>query len=159
VRLHAIFLALILTNLSATAVFPADRYKVNLTRKDRNLYKVDGTAFWVQTRYCYEYGYGEEAALNADEVVFLDDGEKCDVRRVLKESAVTAGNYQVSLTREDDNLYSTLDGTFVQTSMCLSLALGEDSILRMNGYGGGTVIFLDDGDKCDIEAVFSKVRL
>ena len=107
----------------------AERYEVHLTRKDRNLYKVDGTSFWVQTQYCYVYGYGEEAVLNASEVVFLDEGEKCDVKQALKETSVSAGTYKVSLTREDDNLYSALDGTLVQTRLCLNLALGEDFAL------------------------------
>ena len=148
----------LLAIIGSTSSIAADRYRVNLTRKDRNLYKIDGTAFLVQTQYCFVFGYGEEAVLTRYEVIFLQDGDKCDVRRVLKETTVSAGTYEVRLTREDDNLYSTLDGTFVRTSLCLNLALGEDSVLRMNGFGGGTVIFLDDGDKCDVEAIYSQVR-
>lgn len=142
-----------------TVAGAADRYEVSLTRKDSNLYKVDGQPFWIQTRYCYVYGYGADATLNQYEVVFLDDAEKCDVKRILKEMQPAAGTYQVSLSHEDDNLYSTMDGIFVRTTMCLNLALVEDAVLRLNGYGGGTVIFLDDDDRCDVEGVFSKARL
>jgi hypothetical protein len=144
--------------LTTHAAYAADRYKVNLTRKDQDLYQVDGTAIWVQTQYCYVYGYGEEAALSSSEVVFFDDGDKCDVKRILKETRVNPGTYDVTLTREDDNLYSTPDGTLLRTSLCLNLALSEEAILRMNGFGG-TVIFLDDKDKCDVETVLSQATL
>jgi hypothetical protein len=152
-------LVLALTAFGGTAASAADRYQVSLTRKDSNLYKVDGQPFWIQTRYCYVYGYGEDAVLSPDEVVFLDDTEKCDVKRILKEMQPAAGTYNVSLSHEDDNLYSTMDGIFVLTNMCLNLALGEDAVLRLNGYGGGTVIFSDNNDRCDVEGVFSQARL
>lgn len=158
-RLLLSALALALITLGVTIVAASDRYQVSLTRKDRNLYKVDGQPFWIQTRYCYVYGYGEDAVLSQYEVVFLSDAEKCDVKRVLKEMQPSAGTYKVSLSREDDNLYSTMDGLFVRTSMCLSLALVEDAVLRLNGYGGGRVIFLDDNDRCDVEGIFSQARL
>jgi hypothetical protein len=154
-RVLVALLALFFTSAAPAA----DRYNVNLTRKDSNLYKVDGTSFWVQTQYCYAYGYGEEAILSPDEVIFLEDGDKCDVKRILKEISVAAGTHEVTLSREDDNLYATLDGTLVETTLCLNLALGDEAILRMNGYGGGTVIFVNDADKCDVETVFSQATL
>jgi hypothetical protein len=82
-RSRRLFIAALFFAAGTTAVLAADRYKVSLTRKDRNLYKVDGTAIWIQTRYCYVYGYGEQAALSASEIVFFDQGTRCDVRRVL----------------------------------------------------------------------------
>lgn len=158
-KLLASLLAMGLATLGSSSAAAAERYQVSLTRKDSNLYKVDGQPFWIQTRYCYVYAYDEDAVLNSDEVVFLDDTEKCDVKRILKEMRTTAGTYNVTLSHEDDNLYSTLDGIFVRTSMCLSLALGEDAVLRLNGYGGGTVIFLDDNARCDVEGIFSRATL
>lgn len=151
--------ALALTAFGTTVAAAADRYQVSLTRKASNLYKVDGQPYWIQTRYRYVYAYGEDAVLGPYEVVFLDDAEKCDVKRVLKQMQPSAGTYRVSLSREDDDLYSTMDGKFVRTTMCLSLALADDAVLRLNGYGGGTVIFLDDDDRCDVEGVFSQARL
>ncbi len=38
-------------------------YKVNVTRKATNLYKVEGTKYYIQTKYCYEYSYSGEAIL------------------------------------------------------------------------------------------------
>jgi len=150
----------LLAALSATSsAFAADRYNVALTRKDRNLYKVDGKPIWVQTRYCYVYGYGEEAALSADEIVFLDSSEKCDVKRVLKEVSVQSGNYKARLTYDDDNFYSTLDGMFIKTNLCLELEISEETVLHMNGYGGGTAIFLTHDRRCPVENIFSQLQI
>lgn len=41
-------------------------YVVEITRKASNLYKVDGKNIYVQTRYCYEYSYGEEVVLKVE---------------------------------------------------------------------------------------------
>ena len=38
-------------------------YKVSVTRKASNLYMVDGTDFYLETRYCYEYATYDDAFL------------------------------------------------------------------------------------------------
>lgn len=38
-------------------------YRVRLTRKDTNLYKIEGADLYVMTKYCYEYCYNEEVIL------------------------------------------------------------------------------------------------
>lgn len=38
-------------------------YKISVTRRGSNLYEVAGYGIYIVTRYCYEYGYGEEAIL------------------------------------------------------------------------------------------------
>lgn len=144
---------------SATAASAADRYAISLTRKGSNFYKVDGQAIWVQTRYCYTYGYGERASLGAYEVVFLDSDDKCDVRRVLKQADVTPGTYKVQVTQEADDLYSTLEGTFIRTSMCLNLAIGQEAVVRIGPGGYGTLRFLEGDDSCTVEAVLTPLRL
>lgn len=30
-------------------------YKVEITRKGSNIYKIEGTKFYIETRYCFEY--------------------------------------------------------------------------------------------------------
>lgn len=55
-------------------------YRVNITRKDANLYKVEGTDFYIRTKYCYEYCYSEEVILvvytgsrySYGKVIFID---------------------------------------------------------------------------------------
>lgn len=78
----------------------AERYKVNVTRKDSDLYKVDGTSFWIRTKYCHEYAYGETAVMiwhgrgsYSNKLVFLDyEGAKkaeCDIESLLAEAEPT----------------------------------------------------------------------
>lgn len=41
-------------------------FKVDLTRKESNLYKIEGTNYYIETRYCYEYATSEEAILKVE---------------------------------------------------------------------------------------------
>ncbi len=41
-------------------------YKVKLTRKETNLYKVEGTNYYIETRYCYEYSTYNEVVLKVE---------------------------------------------------------------------------------------------
>lgn len=38
-------------------------YKVRVTRKFNNFYKIDQTNIWIKTRYCYEPAYYQEIIL------------------------------------------------------------------------------------------------
>lgn len=40
-----------------------DTYKVKLTRKGSNLYKVEQTDLYIETKYCYEYATYEDVIL------------------------------------------------------------------------------------------------
>lgn len=42
----------------------AGQYEVSATRKGTNLYKIDGTAMYVETRSCYEFVYSAPAVLD-----------------------------------------------------------------------------------------------
>ncbi|WP_448171396.1 hypothetical protein [Rhizobacter fulvus] len=76
--------------LFAGTAFAADVYKVTVTRKDQDLYKVDGGKNYVVTRYCYEYAYGDEAILRIDSTggfsigkIIFSTGTSCEVEKVL----------------------------------------------------------------------------
>lgn len=80
---RALFLLLLLVG----AVAHATLYRISVTRKAQDLYKVDGTSVLIKTRYCYEYAYGEEAILDdtRDELIFTGSfGSKCDVEAVIR---------------------------------------------------------------------------
>lgn len=73
-----------------------DYYKITVSRDESNMYRVDGTQLYIQTKFCHEYGYYEKAVLVwhgrgswNNKLVFLDYNGKskasCDVRRVYKE--------------------------------------------------------------------------
>ncbi|MBK7341691.1 MAG: hypothetical protein IPJ06_00455 [Saprospiraceae bacterium] len=44
----------------------AGNYKVEVTRKGSNLYKLEGTKLFIETRYCYEYATYEDAILKVE---------------------------------------------------------------------------------------------
>lgn len=155
-------IAAILMLLCGTA--SAADYDVSVTRKGSNLYKVDGKEMYVHTRYCYEYVYSEESLLRMSgergKIIFLDEGESCDVEAVFGASDASPGKYDVTVSREDDDWYEVFGtDTFIKTSLCLNLALGERAILKLNAGGYGTLFFIDSDDQCSVEGVYSKLRL
>ena len=141
----------------------AENYEVNLTRKGSNLYKIDGKDIIIQTRYCYFYAYSEEAIFKASgyggELIFFDSKDKCDVKTVLGLSKQKPGKYVVTVSREDDDWYEILGtDSYIKTSSCLSLALGEEAYLTISASGFGQLRF-EDGDDCMINGVYTKLRL
>jgi hypothetical protein len=79
-------LLMVLLVLSGQAF--AEYYKVNVKRVDQDLYKSD-SGVYIQTKYCYEYTYGDEAVLkyedySYDNKLIFDSGTTCDVAKVFK---------------------------------------------------------------------------
>jgi hypothetical protein len=145
-------------------VCAAGDYDLTVTRKGSNLYKVDGKNAYVHTRYCYEYVYSEDSLLRmsgtSGKIMFIDEGSSCDVKAVFGESDISPGKYDVTVSREDDDWYEVFGtDTFIKTSICLNLALGERAILKASAGGFGTLYFLDSDDDCMVEGVYSKLRL
>ena len=141
----------------------AENYEVSLTRKGSNVYKIDGKDIIIQTRYCYVYAYSEEAIFKmfgyGGEVIFFDSKDKCDVKAVFGLSKQKPGKYVVTVSREDDDWYEVLGtNSYIKTSTCLSLALGEEAYLTISASGFGQLRF-EDGDDCMVEGVYTKLRL
>ena len=141
----------------------AENYEVNLTRKGSNVYRVDGKDIIIQTRYCYVYAYSEEAIFKSTgyggEVIFFDSKDKCDVKAVFGVSKQKPGKYVVTVSREDDDWFEVFGtSSYIKTSSCLSLALGEEAYLTIANSGFGRLRF-KDGNDCTVEAVYSKLRL
>lgn len=141
----------------------AENYEVNLTRKGSNVYKVDGKDIIIQTRYCYVYAYSEEVIFKSSgyggEVIFFDSKDKCDVKAVFGVSKQKPGKYVVTVSREDDDWFEVFGtGSYIKTSSCLSLALGEEAYLTIANSGFGRLRF-KDGNDCMVEVVYTKLRL
>lgn len=141
----------------------AENYEVNLTRKGSNVYKIDGKDIIIQTRYCYVYAYSEEAIFKTSgyggEVIFFDSKDKCDVKAVFGVSKERPGKYVVTVSHEDDDWYEIFGtSSYIKTSSCLSLALGEEAYLIIANSGFGRLRF-KDGNDCMVEAVYTKLRL
>ncbi len=151
-----------LMGLQAAPVL-AENYEVNLTRKGSNVYKIDGKDIIIQTRYCYVYAYSEEAIFKTSgyggEVIFFDSKDKCDVKAVFGVSKQKPGKYAVTVSHEDDVWYEVFGtSSYIKTSSCLSLALGEEAYLTIANSGFGRLRF-KDGNDCMVEAVYTKLRL
>lgn len=74
--------------LSISGMASAEMYSVNVRRIDQDLYKTD-EGIYIQTRYCYEYAYGDDAVLKYeryayDNKLIFDSGETCDVVKLFK---------------------------------------------------------------------------
>jgi len=41
-------------------------YEIEITRKGSNIYKLEGTKYYIETRYCYEYATYDDAILKVD---------------------------------------------------------------------------------------------
>ena len=155
-----IFLSLLAAFIAAAAM--AENYDISVTRKGSNLYKVDGKNIFIHTRYCYEYVYYEESFLRmsgySGEIIFTDSGGKCDVKAVYGPTEQEAGNYAVTINREEDDWYEIWGkGVYIRTSACLSLALIEDAVLSLRAGGYGTLHTKDD--ECMVEGVYSRMSL
>ncbi|HQZ69393.1 MAG TPA: hypothetical protein PLY87_30115, partial [Planctomycetaceae bacterium] len=141
----------------------ADNYEVNLTRKGSNVYKVNGKDIIIQTRYCYVYAYSEEAIFKTSgyggEIIFFDSKDKCDVKAAFGVSKQKAGKYVVTVSREDDDWFAVFGAnSFIKTSSCLSLALGEEAYLTIAPSGFGSLRF-KDGNDCMVEGIYFQIRL
>ena len=65
----------------------AEYYKVNVKRVDQDLYKTTTGNLYIQTRYCFEYTYGDDAVLkyedySYDNKLIFDSGTSCEVVKV-----------------------------------------------------------------------------
>lgn len=149
-------------NLQAAPAL-AENYEVNLTRKASNVYKIDGKDIIIQTRYCYVYAYSEEAIFKTSgyggEVIFFDSKEKCDVKAVFGVSKQKPGKYVLTVSREEDDWFEIFGtSSYIKTSNCLSLALGEEAYLTIANSGFGRLRF-KDGNDCMVEGVYTRMRL
>ncbi len=136
-----------------------NNYQVIVTRKSSNIYKINTTDAFIQTKYCYEYVYSENAFLKMrgryGDMVFLDSGGKCDVQGIYSKRNKTLGKYIVTVSKESDNLYKVYgQNLYIRTSMCLNMALAEEAILTIGSYGYGSLHI--GNDTCTVEGVYSR---
>lgn len=152
-----------ITVTSTTVVTPppTNVYSVTVTREGQDLYDVIGQNSLIVTNFCYEYVYSDSALLYGSDSIVFSNGDSCDVDTVYgKDTTTPAGNYSVTISREDTNWYEIHYGSggYIETSLCLEIVHYDNAVLSMNGYGGGTLIF-SDGDTCQVSAVYVPLAL
>lgn len=141
----------------------ADTYGLTVSREDSNRYKVSGMDVYIQTNYCYEYAYYQESLLDmlgrTGEITFVDSGNSCPVSGVYADAGIRSGSYSVTVTRKDSNWYEIFGkDLFIETSLCLNLAIMDDATLDIS-YGGKGTIYFERGQSCSVKGVFSRLSL
>jgi hypothetical protein len=73
-----------------------------------------------------------------------------------------AEKYEVMIKRVESNLYKDVTtGTLIKTSLCLELAIMDDAILvwdcalNTRSFGCGKLVFINSGESCQVDAVYS----
>ena len=138
---------LILLNFS-TSVF-AEAYSVNVKREDSNLYR-ESSGLYIETRYCYEYTYGDDAILKYEQgsysnKLIFSSGTECQVKSVFKPSSssgstTTSSNgsrssYEIEVAHNDE-LFIINGEKYEAQTYCLGWETGESVIfLEGSEYG------------------------
>jgi len=141
----------------------ADYYKVNVTRKSSNIYKVTGKEIYIFTKYCYEYVYYSDAILDmhgyTGSIIFLEENQKCDVTGVYGPVELPSGTYEIKVTYRSDNWYEVF-GTdiMLKISLCLKLSILEEAILKVYPGNSAKIIF-NDGSEYLVDGIFVRLLL
>ena len=150
-------------------------YAVTVSRIDSNTYFSSTSKLMILTKYCYEYVYYDNAILTMtgstgsfDGTIRFSNGSTCDVDGAYWPSALMAGNYTATLTREESNIYSDLySRSIIWTKYCYEYEYYDQSALYLAYSGGaayssgsviGSVTF-SGGRSCDLIGIFSLARL
>ena len=92
-------------------------------------------------------------------MIFFDSKDKCDVKAVFGVSKQKPGKYVLTVSREEDDWFEIFGtSSYIKTSSCLSLALGEEAYLTIANSGFGRLRF-KDGNDCMVEGVYTRMRL
>jgi hypothetical protein len=66
-----------------------------------------------------------------------------------------ASDYEVTVTRIDQDLYKTTDGIYIKTQYCYVYAYGVDAILVYQPYSyANKIIFTDQSQSCSVTGLF-----
>jgi len=139
-RIAKVFALLIAFPVIVPLLVFADEYRITVSRIDANRYSVQGQSVVIQTKFCYEYVYFEDAILRmhgfTGRISFLDSGGVCDVEAVLSRTDLDPGTYSVAVTHEDDNWYSVLNtNIYLETFVCYEYVYYQDAFLQVGVDG------------------------
>lgn len=123
------FLALIFLLLSAVAC-PAGQHPLTVTRTADDFYAAFDRDILIKTKFCSVRAFQEKALLRSDlfgELVFMD-GTRCSVDTVYVRKRLRWGTHKVTVTREEEGIYSLAGSeTLLFASRCSTLALRDEA--------------------------------
>lgn len=140
----------------------AEEIELKIIKMGANLYEVPADDLFIQTEYCFEDAATAVLLLDetANKLIFAETNQQCDIRMVYGRSKIEAGEYQLKVTRDDDNWYRLVDqDVALKTAGCLSLVDNIEAQLTMNDDGTGTLSIPGVDETCQVEGVYAKAEL
>ena len=164
-RLEMMRLLIIMTCLLlfVTGVW-AEEVELKVVRVGANLYQVPAEDLFIQTEYCFEDATNKAVVLllgeAGDRLLFNGPKNGCDIKMVYGRSKVDAGNYQLKVTKVDDDWYGLVDqDVALKTNGCLSQVENVAAEMVINEDGTGTLSIPEADENCQVEGVYSKAEL
>ena len=112
----------------------------------------------IKTKFCSVRAFQDKALLRSDlfgELVFMD-GTRCSVDTVYVRKRLRWGTHKVTVTREEEGIYSLAGSeTLLFASRCSTLALRDEAVLEMQDSLSG-ILHLHGGT-CRVEGVFEAI--
>jgi hypothetical protein len=145
--------------LVALAPARADQWTVE--KAGFNLYRITGQSVFIRTEGCDDAPAKGVVNVQKDgdarRLTFNDSKVGCTVRDFLAPVEVQWNEYNVLLTRDqNNNWYRVTDSDmYLKTVGCISRAMSEPAVLDLNRDGTGWVRFTD-GRRCGVEHAFRR---
>jgi len=138
-------------------------YSFTVSWDSTDLYSISDDDRYIATQYCYEAVYLDKATLtvtrdgdNAVASLGFSNGENCEVQYVLKPSTIDAASYDVVVSRESTDTYSTLNrGIYINTRFCVEFVYFDSAMLHIDNLSADAIGTLDfsDGNSCQVRSV------
>ena len=129
-----------------------------MTRTADDFYAAFDRDILIKTKFCSVRAFQEKALLRSDlfgELVFMD-GTRCSVDTVYVRKRLRWGTHKVTVTREEEGIYSLAGSeTLLFASRCSTLALRDEAVLEMQDSLSG-ILHLHGGT-CRVEGVFEAI--
>jgi hypothetical protein len=145
-------------------VFARD-YQEVVSKIDNDLFKVDTKSILIRTENCFEEAQSEPVVLKMNggsgEITFNSSENVCSVSAVFRSSGYRVGNYQVEISRIEENWYKISDqDIYILTDSCLIYATEQEALLSVStvGQGGSGSLHLDK-EGCKVIGLFSPIEL
>jgi hypothetical protein len=150
-------------------------YSIVATRIGQDFYSISDFSTILQTTFCYEYAYGENASLLmsssigfSDGTITFASGASCTVAGAYNPNTLVAGNYSATLTFQDYGFYSdTVQQAIIRASnTCFTIRYSDSTILALTiggtnystGSAIGTINF-SDLSTCPLTGIYVLAKL
>lgn len=158
------WLCLVLLCLAPLPVFAGD-YQEVVSKIDNDFFKIDTKSILIRTENCYQEAQSEQVLLSmrgrSGKMKFSSTEIVCPVAAVYRSSGYRVGNYQVEITRDQENWYKISNQEiYILTDACLIYATGQEALLSVStvGKGGSGSLHLDK-EACRVIGLYSPMQL